>query len=74
MGQQECLDWLKDQKKTNPNKWFRTKDVVEGMKEKGLGVGTLRKTGVYLFKLAVCNDIDVRGVGFWEHYKEFRAK
>jgi len=72
--QQDCMDFLRDQKKKNPDKWFRIKDVQDGLHMRGKGNGTLKNVGSHLLKLRNCGDIRMRGVGFWEHYKEFQAK
>lgn len=72
MSQQDCLDFLRAMRESDPNKWFRIKEVQEALREKGLGNGTIKKVGSHLYKLAVCGDLDVRGIGIWEHYKEFR--
>lgn len=74
MSQMDCLHWLQDQKEKNPNRWFRVKDVQEGLRQKGKGDGTLRNVGKHLLILTQWDDLRMRGVGFWEHYKEFKAK
>ncbi len=45
MSQQDCFDFLNAQKKCNPEKWFRVKDVQEGLKNQGKGNGTLKGVG-----------------------------
>lgn len=74
MSQQDCLEWLKEQKKKHPDKWFRVKDVQEGLKKMGKGNGTCKNVPQHLLKLRNFGDIQMRGVGFWKHYKEFKAK
>lgn len=74
MSQQDCLNFLTDQKKKNPDKWFRVKHVQEGLRKRGLGNGTCKNVASHLLKLTVCGDIQMRGIGAWEHYKEFKAK
>lgn len=61
-----------DQYKTNPKKWYRIKDIQEGLKLKGFGNGTIKNVGSHCYKLAVSNFISVKGVGVWKHYKKFR--
>ena len=72
MSQQDCLEWLQEQHKSNPDQWFRVKDVQEGLREAGKGNGTIKNVAVHLLKLRNCGDIGMRGVGLWEHYKEFK--
>lgn len=74
MSQQDCLDWLKEQKKNNPEKWFRVKDVQEGLLNQGKSNGTVKNVGKHLLILTQWGDLRMRGVGVWEHYKEFKAK
>lgn len=74
MSQQNCLEWLTDQKKKDPKRWFRVKDVQKGLRQQGKGNGTCKNVAVHLIKLRNCGDIQMRGVGLWEHYKEFKAK
>jgi len=73
VSQQDCLDWLQDQKKLSPEEWFRIKDVMEGLLKEGKGNGTIKMVGSHLLKLTNCGDLRMRGVGIWEHYKEFQA-
>jgi len=73
VSQQDCLDWLRDQQKVSPNKWFRVKDVQEGLRNQGKGNGTIKNVPSHLLKLRNCGDIRMRGVGLWEHYKEFKS-
>lgn len=73
MGQQDCLDYLMEQVRKNPEKWHRIKDVQEGLRKRGLGNGSIKMVGSHLLKLTNCGDIAMRGVGVWKHYKEFKA-
>lgn len=73
MSQQDCLEWLKEQHRSNPDKWFRVKDVQDGLREQGKGNGTIKNVAIHLLKLRNCGDIKMRGVGLWEHYKEFKV-
>jgi len=74
VSQEDCLNWLEEQKKIHPRKWFRVKDVQEGLAEKGLGNGTVRCVSRHLLILTQWGYIRMRGIGVWKHYKEFRAK
>jgi len=74
MSQQDCLEWLREQHKSSPEKWFRVKEIQEGLRNQGKGNGSIKNVGVHLLKLRACGDIRMRGVGFWEHYKEFKLK
>lgn len=74
MSQMDCLRFLQEQKKLYPEKWFRVKDVQEGLLQKGLSNGVLKGVSNDLFRLMRCGDVEWRGVGVWKHYKEFRAK
>ena len=74
MSQQDCFDYLMDQKLKYPDIWFRIKDVQDGLREQGKGNGTIKGVGSHLMKLTTCGDIQMRGIGVWKHYKEFRAK
>lgn len=73
MSQQDCLEWLQKQHRKNPDKWFRVKDVQEGLKASGKGNGTIKNVASHLLKLRNCGDIKMRGVGLWKHYKEFKV-
>lgn len=74
MSQQDCLEWLQEQHKSNPDKWFRVKDVQDGLREQGKGNGTIKNVSQHLFCLISWGDIEWRGIGAWKHYKEFRFK
>lgn len=74
MSQMDCLRFLQEQKKLNPERWFRVKDVQEGLLAKGLTNGVLKGVANDLFQLMRCGDVEWRGVGAWKHYKEFRAR
>lgn len=74
MSQMDCLDFLREQRKENPDKWFRVKDVQDALREQGKGNGTLKGVASDLLILTNCSDISMRGIGVWKHYKEFRAK
>ena len=74
MSQMDCLRYLQEQKKQYPEKWHRVKDVQEGLQQKGLSNGVLKGVANDLFQLMRCGDVEWRGVGAWNHYKEFRAK
>lgn len=73
MSQQDCLDWLKEQHRKNPDRWFRVKEVQAGLARKGKGNGTIKNVSVHLLKLRNWGDIQMRGVGGWKHYKEFKV-
>lgn len=74
MSQEDCQIFLQEQRKKHPNKWFRVKDIQEGLKQKGLGNGTLKNVPQALYKLMRWGDIEWKGVGIWKHHKEFRGK
>jgi hypothetical protein len=74
VSQQDCLDYLKEEKKANPERWLMVKDIQDGLKQKGLGNGTLRNVANDLYMLMRFGDIEWRGIGVWKHHKEFRAK
>ena len=73
MGQQDVLLALVDLRKINDD-WFSSKQIIEFM----LSNKSLDNKGknVYddLLRLAAFNLIEVRGVGMWNHHKEFRGK
>lgn len=71
MSQEDCLSWLEKQ---DPKKWFRVKDVQEGLKQTGLGNGTINNVPKHLLILTNWGYIKMRGVGVWKHYKEFQFK
>lgn len=74
MSQQDIYDWLKERKKKEPDRWWRVKEIQEGLAEMGKGNGTLKNVPQHLFSLMRWGDIEWRGVGIWQHHKEFRAK
>lgn len=74
MGQTDVWHFLLDQKKKDPNRWFRVCDVQEALRKKGFGNGTIRGVSNDLLVLANFGDIKMRGIGAWKHYKEFQAK
>jgi len=71
VSQEDCLNWLKKQES---GKWFRVKDVQEGLKSEGKGNGTIKNVAKHLLILTNWGDLKMRGVGAWEHYKEFKVK
>lgn len=68
------MTFLQEQRKLDPDRWFRVKEIQEGLAEKGLGNGTVKNVPQHLFALIRWGDIEWRGVGIWQHHKEFRAK
>lgn len=74
MTQQDVHDWLLEQKKLNPDKYFRVKEIQEGLQAIGKGNGTVKNVPQHLFALMRWGDIEWKGVGIWQHHKEFRAK
>ena len=72
MSQADVLNFLESQRKNNDN-WFRIKDIQEALNNNGCGTGTLKGVGNDCYILSCSNFIEVRGVGVWNHYKEFRA-
>lgn len=73
MSQQDCLEWLQEQKKIDSDRWFRVKEVQEGLRQQGKGNGSIKNVATHLLKLRNCGDLKMRGVGLWEHYKEFKS-
>lgn len=69
MSQDDCLGWLKEQKK---NEWFRVKDVQDGLRLQGKGSGTIKNVATHLLILTNWGEVKMRGVGVWKHYKEFK--
>jgi hypothetical protein len=72
LGQQECLEFLKEQSRLDPKKWFRVKDVQQGLAARKYGNGVLKGVAGDLLILTACGDIEMQGRGIWKHYKEFR--
>lgn len=72
MGQLEVFKFLEKQRELN-DKWFTTKDIREALKSEGLSNGYLDGINSDLLKLANFKLIEMRGVGIWEHYKEWRG-
>lgn len=73
MSQMDVQRFLQEQYELDPNKWFRVKDIQEGLAEKGKSNGVLKGVANDLYMLMRFGDIKWRGVGVWKHYKEFQA-
>lgn len=67
------LTFLKEQRDIDPHRWFRVKDIQDGLAKKGLSNGVLKGVSNDLYMLMRFGDIKWRGVGIWKHYKEFQA-
>lgn len=72
MGQQEVYQVLLELRKKS-NKWYTTKQIKERMFKQGFSDGYVRGVGSDLLRLAIFKLIKVKGVGIWEHHKEFQA-
>jgi hypothetical protein len=72
MGQQEVHDILKELRKES-SKWYTVGEIKQAMLTKGYTENYLRGVTDDLFRLATFNFIKFRGVGGWNHHKEFKA-
>lgn len=73
MGQYEVEQYLKKQREENPDKWFTIKEIKEGL-EGTASPTTLKNIHSHLFRLSQFGYIKVKGVGLWDHHKEFQGK
>jgi hypothetical protein len=72
MSQQDVLEFLVEMRCENDD-WYRIKDIQKALSDKGLGNGTVKGVAEDCLILVTCNNIEMRGVGLWSHYKEFRG-
>ena len=73
MGQHEILVFLENYRVLT-DKWLTPREVYKELMKAGTPSGDCRKVGNALYKLAAWNLIEWRGVGIWNHRKEFRGK
>lgn len=73
MSQQNVLDFLLAMRDENDD-WYMVKDIKDGMEQIGFSNGALKGVSDDLVALASCGDIEWRGIGIWNHRKEFRAR
>jgi hypothetical protein len=74
MGLFDVLMFLEEERKKNPDKWFKICEVKECMGERGYSISQQKQVFDKLYKLAVRGVIKCRGEGFMKHYKLFQAK
>jgi len=74
MGQNDIIEWLREQHKNNKTKWFTIPEIKEGLIKKGFSGIAVRRTSHHLFVLNTYDLIQTKGKGFWDHYKLFRYK
>lgn len=67
MGQREVLKFLKDERKKS-NRWITIYEIRDALKSNG----SLRHLNNNLYKLYMFGMIETKGVGLWQHHKEFR--
>ena len=72
MGQRDVLLILKDLRKVS-SVFYSTEQIREEMKERGFSNGTIQGLANDVMILATWRQIEYRGVGTWQHKKEFRA-
>jgi len=72
MGQSDVLELLQELRKKN-NKWYILRDIKRLMYDKGYSNGVVRGVSSDLLRLSIFNLIKIRGVGVWDHHKEFQA-
>ena len=74
MGEYEIKEFLEEQKKLNPDKWFSMQEIRQALKTKGLSENCLNKITQQLGKLVLFGIIDYRTVNVWENFKVFRYR
>lgn len=73
MGQQEILDYLKEQRKLN-DEWFTIDQIKQAMRQKGFTKRQLELVCSCLYRLTLFKFVEFRGKGIWHHIKYFRYK
>ena len=71
MGQREVLEFLNEQRKKNPKKWFEVKEIKTELEKKEVSTNNIWSN---LYKLTLFNQIQRKWVGVWNHKKIFRGK
>jgi len=56
------------------NEWWSTARIKEALKKLGWESGELKGVAQDLLKLAQFKFIEAKGIGLWEHHKEYRGK
>ena len=74
MSQQEILDYLELEYIKDKDKWHSAVDIKNGLKDKGLYNGFDKNGYNDLYRLMVCNLIEWKGEGLFNHRKLFKAK
>jgi len=74
MGQMEILEFLKREYFLDPQKWFSSTDIIEGLKIMGANENTAQRLHYCLMKLATYKLIKFKGIGSWKHKKLFQYK
>ena len=73
MTQLEVIDALKDLRRIN-DKWYTSTQIIEFMKDNKRLNGSGKTIYDDLLRLSMFGLIEIRGVGLWNHHKEFRGK
>jgi hypothetical protein len=72
MAQADIENFLIEERKKS-DKWFTIHEIKIALSNKGLSNGCIKGVADDLMRLCSFKRIDYRGVGLWEHHKEFRA-
>jgi hypothetical protein len=70
MGQIDALNALKNLCKIE-DRWYVSREIENYMRKNGCSNGTCHNLSGDLLKLAMFGQIEIRGVGVWQHYKEY---
>ena len=74
MGQSEILEFLQEQKKLNPDKWFEAKEVKEHFKNTGMGERSIKQIPNNLYRLSLFKLIKIKREGtIWKNRIIFHA-
>lgn len=74
MSQQDVFDFLESMRKINGDRWFRASEIRDALAQLGFSNGVLKGVSDDIVALASYGLIDYKGVGVFNHHKEFRAK
>jgi len=73
MCQAEVLKFMNDMRQRS-DEWLTSRQVKDGLIKQGCEDGEIKGVGSDLLRLAQFGFISVRGIGWWEHHKEYRGR
>lgn len=73
MGKYEILEFLKEEREKDPNKWLSVKEIKDGLQARGVSPNTIQQARYNLFRLATFDLIKWKPEGAFKLKHTFQA-